>query len=143
MRTLLCVITALGSLLAAAAVSGLGCGSLPADCPDRYRCPDTSGPMTGTGGSTTATTTTATGGGAPLRVASGPLPRSLTPARTPRGQGRDRGGDGGGGPRRGRGGGHGRRRRPAELLRAEREPRARGEHLRCLRLLEHGYRRPR
>ncbi len=62
MRTTHCLIAALGSMLVAAATSGLGCGSLPADCPDRYRCPD---PTTGTGGSTTGTGGMGGGGGPP------------------------------------------------------------------------------
>jgi hypothetical protein len=39
MRTSLCVIAALGSVLAAALAAGSGCGSVPDDCPDRLRCP--------------------------------------------------------------------------------------------------------
>jgi hypothetical protein len=62
MRTTHCLIAALGSMLVAALTSGLGCGSLPADCPDRYRCPDT----TGSGGSNDGGGGTGGGGGPPV-----------------------------------------------------------------------------
>ncbi|MFO0761508.1 MAG: hypothetical protein U0359_33825 [Byssovorax sp.] len=62
MRTTHGLIAALGSVLAAAAGTGLGCGALPADCPDRYRCPDSTTLTSGTGGSTTTTGTGGTGG---------------------------------------------------------------------------------
>jgi hypothetical protein len=61
MRTTLCLIAALGSMLVTAASSGLGCGSLPEDCPDRYLCFDSS--SNGGGGSTTGTGGAGGGGG--------------------------------------------------------------------------------